>query len=310
MSTYFLTRGDLERTPAKSARRLCRATYLKESNATEDEMTTQHSYVYDPKSGCEKTRLQVRDVKTKSQRAVALEGVRFEGISRILDVGCGTGVVGFDFLDIVPSAHLVGLDLENAILHTAKDNVRVEGSCSFVTGDAYSLPFGEGYFDLLTCQYLLQHLEEPVRVLEEMRRVGRLGAQAIVFEYDDRANFSYPPIPAELEALFRAKIALIERRGGDRSIGRKLHHLLQSAGWTDVEIKIIHDIWQGPADRRAALESANLSFSQLRARLVEEGLISEQIFETGLKQLYSYYQGNVFSVAFFFAAFAKNPGWG
>jgi ubiquinone/menaquinone biosynthesis C-methylase UbiE len=271
-------------------------------------MTNQHSYVYDPKSGCERTRLQVRDKKTKSRRAIALEGAKFERISRILDVGCGTGVVGFDLLGIAPSAHLVGLDLENSILHIAKENAPLEGSCNFVAGDAYNLPFSRGYFDLVACQYLLQHLEEPVRALEEMRRVARQGAQAIVFEYDDRVDFSYPPIPAELEALFQAKIALIEHRGGDRSIGRKLYHLLQSAGWIDVEVKIIHDVWQGPADRREALESADLSFSQLRDQLIGEELISEEAFEVGLEQLYSYYQGDVFSVAFFFSAFAKNPG--
>lgn len=274
----------------------------------EDEMTNKHSYVYDPKSGCERTRLQVREKKTKSRRAVALEGVEFKRISRILDVGCGTGVVGFDLLGIAPSAHLVGLDLENSILHTARENTPLEGSCSFVAGDAYNLPFGQGCFDLVACQYLLQHLEKPVRALEEMRRVARQGAQAVVFEYDDGADFSYPPIPAELEALFQAKVALIERRGGDRRIGRKLYHLLQSAGWIDVEVKINYDVWQGPADRREALESTDLSFSQLRDRLVGEGLISDEDFEAGLEQLYSYYQGDVFSVAFFFSAFATNPG--
>lgn len=271
-------------------------------------MTAQQSYVYDPKSDCEKTRLQLRDKKTKSRRAVALEGVRFEGIHRILDVGCGTGVVGFDLLSFVPSGHLIGLDLEHSILHAARDNTPTGSSCSFVTGDAYALPFGEASFDLVACQYLLEHLAEPVRALEEMRRVSRPGAQAIVFEYDDRANFSYPPIPRELEALLQAKIALIERKGGDRSIGRKLYHLLHSAGWADIEVKVIHDVWQGPADRRAALESAYLSFTQLRPQLIEEALISEQTFEAGLEQLYSYYQGDVFSVAFFFAAFARNPG--
>ena len=63
-------------------------------------MTTQHSYVYDPRSSCEKTRLQVRDKKTKSSRAVALEGVRFEGICRILDVGCGTGEIASKLVDM------------------------------------------------------------------------------------------------------------------------------------------------------------------------------------------------------------------
>lgn len=163
-------------------------------------------------------------------------------------------------------------------------------------------------FDLVTCQYVLQHLNQPVCALAEMKRVSRVGGQIIIFEFDDRTGFSYPPAPNELQELFQAKVELIERKGGDRSIGRKLYHLLRTAGWTDIEVKIIPDIWQGAANRRNALESAFLSFTQLKPQLIAENLISEQIFDTGLNQLYGYYQGEVFSVIFFFAAFAKNHG--
>jgi SAM-dependent methyltransferase len=237
-----------------------------------------------------------------------LEGVAFEGIRSILDVGCGTGVVGFDLLTLIPAARLVGLDIEPSVLRVAARNMPGGRSGGFVAGDVFTLPFRRTSFDLVACQYVLQHLGHPVAALEEMRRICRPGGRAIVFEYDDRTGFSYPPPPEELQALFRAKVALIERRGGDRSIGRKLYHLLRSAGWTGIDVKIVPDVWQGPADRRSALDSAYLSFTQLKPQLIAEGLISEQTYRIGLEQLYDYYQGEVFSVIFFFAAFAENPG--
>lgn len=59
--------------------------------------------------------------------------------------------------------------------------------------------------------------------------------------------------------------------------------------------------------RRAALASAELSFTQLESQLLAEGLIDLAAFEEGMKQLYSDYESDVFSVAFFFAGFARKP---
>jgi ubiquinone/menaquinone biosynthesis C-methylase UbiE len=271
-------------------------------------MVAKSSYVYDPKSDCEKARTLEREKKTRTQRAAALDGVKFEGIYKILDVGCGTGVVGFDLLDLIPYAKLLGIDIEPSILRVAKEKLPSEKEGIFIGGNAYNLPFRQMSFDLVTCQYVLQHLNQPVKAVAEMRRVSRVGGQIIIFEFDDRTGFSYPQLPNELQELFQAKVELIERRGGDRSIGRKLYHLLRFAGWTDIEVKIIPDIWQGAENRKNALESTFLSFSQLRPQLITESLISEQTFNTGLNQLYDYYQDDIFSVIFFFAAFAKNPG--
>jgi ubiquinone/menaquinone biosynthesis C-methylase UbiE len=267
-------------------------------------MVAKSSYVYDPKSDCELARTAEREKKTKTQRATALDDVKFEGISKILDVGCGTGVVGFDLLNLIPSAQLYGLDIAPSVLRRAKEKI----ASSFIAGDAYDLPFVEGSFDLVACQYVLQHLSQPANALSEMRRLSRAGAQAVIFEFDDRTGFTYPPAPDELQELFQAKIELIERKGGDRSIGRKLYHLLSSAGWAEIEVKIIPDIWQGAADRKSALQSAYLSFTQLKPHLIAEDLISEKSFNQGLQQLYDYYQSDIFSVLFFFAAFARNPG--
>lgn len=272
-------------------------------------MVAKSSYVYDPKTDCEIARTVEREKKTKTQRAIALDGIKFEGISKILDAGCGTGVVGIDLLNLIPSAQLLfGLDIEPSVLRVAKGKIPNGKEGSFIAANTYDLPFSQRAFDLVACQYVLQHLSQPVKALSEMRRVSRAGGQVIIFEFDDRTGFSYPPAPNKLQELFQAKIELIERKGGDRSIGRKLYHLLRLAGWIEIEVKIIPDIWQGAADRKNALESAYLSFTQLKPQLIAENLISEKSFDAGLNQLYDYYQSEMFSVLFFFAAFAKNPG--
>jgi ubiquinone/menaquinone biosynthesis C-methylase UbiE len=81
----------------------------------------QASYVCDPPSDSERESIQARERKTRSRRAVALEQRQFPAGSLIRDVGCGTGVVGYDLLQRPAGAHLIGVDIEPSILRTAKD---------------------------------------------------------------------------------------------------------------------------------------------------------------------------------------------
>ncbi len=236
-----------------------------------------------------------------------MQGVDLPEVRRILDVGCGTGLVGLDMQRLFPSASLVGVDLDSAILRKAQSNAFDDRPCSFVCADALRLPFLSGQYDLVSCQYLLEHLCQPDQALREMFRVSVPGGALAVFEWDDAANFTYPPLPPDLDSLFQAKRRLIESKGGDRTIGRKLYHLLRAAGWEEIQVRLIPDIWQGPEDRTKQLKSTELGFQQIRQQLTEKGFILDPVYETALVQLYKYYSGDVFSVVFFFAAFARKP---
>jgi ubiquinone/menaquinone biosynthesis C-methylase UbiE len=264
------------------------------------------SYVYDPKSDIEKERLLERDKRTSQRRSFALEGIEIPRGSTILDVGCGTGVLGFDLSSRYPDSSLSFIDLEPAILLEAKSSQPHDQCASFIASDASALPFCGKSFDVVACQYLLQHLNNPVHVLGEMRRVSKKGALAFVFEWDDGVNFTHPGLPAELDTVFEAKGKLINRRGGDRSIGRKLYHHLSASGWQDIEVRIVHDIWQGPDDRTAALKGTELSLLELKPQLLNESFVTESEFDLALQQLYDFYCGDIFSVVFFFAAYAVN----
>jgi SAM-dependent methyltransferase len=265
-------------------------------------------YIYNGSKQIEKERLRLLDKGTSILRSAALEGILPSNVNTILDVGCGSGSIGFDLIRRFPTAKLAGLDIDIAILSEATLRVPAGAVTYFAQGDAFALPFRAGSFDLVSCQYLLQHLPHPVNALCEIRRVTEPGGMLLVFEWDDGVNFSFPPMPALVQRLFAAKIALIHSKGGDRYIGRKLHQLIGFAGWKDVRMRIIHDIWEGPADRRAQLRGAELSMREIKPQLIANGLISHDDFENAIRQLYDYYCGDVLSVVFYFAAFATNPG--
>jgi SAM-dependent methyltransferase len=91
---------------------------------------------------------------------------------RILEVGCGEGIVLATLAAHLPGTRLDGLELDEMALGAAR--VRCPGA-TLVRGDACALPFGDQSFDLVVCLEVLEHLPEPARALRELRRVARAG---------------------------------------------------------------------------------------------------------------------------------------
>jgi hypothetical protein len=83
---------------------------------------------------------------------------------------------------------------------------------------------------------------------------------------------------------------------------------LSAAGWREINVELVHDIWQGAEDRSEALKGTELSLLELRSQILNAGFVSEAEFDLALDQLYDFYCGDIFSVVFFFAAYARNPG--
>ena len=92
---------------------------------------------------------------------------------RLLDLGCGTGIVS---QDLRAHAAVTSLDYAAEALHfcTRRDLTRL------VRADAQTLPFADAGFDLVVALDTLEHLEDDVRGMQEMRRVMKPGGTAII----------------------------------------------------------------------------------------------------------------------------------
>lgn len=96
--------------------------------------------------------------------------------ARVLDVGCGTGVLAREALGRVgPDGRVVGLDLNEGMLAVA---ARAEPGVEWQRGDAASLPFEDACFDVVASQFALMYFPDRVTSLREMWRIlapgGRL----------------------------------------------------------------------------------------------------------------------------------------
>jgi SAM-dependent methyltransferase len=99
---------------------------------------------------------------------------------RVLDVGCGTGVLAREARRRVGrEGRVVGLDLNEGMLAVA---ARTEPKIEWRQGDAASLPFEDASFDVVVSQFALMYFPERVNSLGEMWRTlapgGRLAIAA------------------------------------------------------------------------------------------------------------------------------------
>ncbi|HEY3104545.1 MAG TPA: methyltransferase domain-containing protein [Pyrinomonadaceae bacterium] len=93
---------------------------------------------------------------------------------RILDVGCGTGA-NLKMLSEFGDAD--GVDISRDALEFC----RARGLTNVKLGAAESLPYDAGTFDLVTALDVVEHLDDDVAGLREMRRVLRPGGRVLLF---------------------------------------------------------------------------------------------------------------------------------
>ena len=93
---------------------------------------------------------------------------------RILDVGCGTGA-NLQMLSEFGAAEGVDVSTE------ALDFCRARGLSKVKQGAAESLPYEDASFDLVTGLDVVEHLDDDVAGLREMRRVLRPDGRALLF---------------------------------------------------------------------------------------------------------------------------------
>src|SRR5262249_20509825 len=113
---------------------------------------------------------------------------------RVLETAAGTGVVTEALARILPSeATIMATDLNQAMIERGKARPGME-RVHWQQADAMKLPFLDGAFDLIVCQFGVMFFPDKRESFKETFRVLTPGGTYLFVLWDDYANMSDSPL--------------------------------------------------------------------------------------------------------------------
>lgn len=210
-----------------------------------------------------------RDAPQQVVDFLAGDGLSLEGRD-VADIGCGDGIIDLGLVDLARPKRLVGFDLEpvdtTALLRDARRaGVGADGlpdALEFRTNGRTELPARDGEFDVLVSWSTFEHVDEPIGLLREMRRIvaddGLLFLQIWPLYFSQHGSHLWPWYPegyaqfqhsdAEIEDRIRGAEArrekdvsfiLDEYRSLNRITVDKLHRALLAAGFYVAKFELL-----------------------------------------------------------------------
>jgi SAM-dependent methyltransferase len=124
-------------------------------------------------------------------------------LTRVLEIAAGTGVVTRTLASVLPeSVSLIATDLNQPMLDHAAA-LGTQRPVEWRQADAMQLPFGDGTFDAVVCQFGVMFFPDKAKAFSEARRVLRAGG-VFLFNVWDRIqdNEFADTVTTALESLF------------------------------------------------------------------------------------------------------------
>lgn len=147
--------------------------------------------------------------------------------SKVLDAGCGTGVLTRHIHDHFPGIEVEGFDYSPVRVEEAKK--RIENSSyniHFFQDNIQEMSKDSATYDVIISRYVIEHLANPKLAVKEMARLLKPGGMLYIIDFDgifinlhssnERFNFLLEKVKAGLKS--------------DLYVGRKLPSYFHDAG--------------------------------------------------------------------------------
>ncbi len=161
---------------------------------------------------------------------------------QVLDVACGSGLVSLRAARAVGAAGtVVGTDISGEMIDVAARAATGQGlrQARFERADAEDLPLADRSFDVALCGLGLMYVPDPVRALQEMRRVLRPWGRAAVAVWGARQACGWAEIFPITDARVASDVCPMFFHLGT---GDTLARSFAAAGFAGVEVERIRTV--------------------------------------------------------------------
>ena len=216
-----------------------------------------------------------------------LAGAGIAAGQRILDVGCGQGVVTFMLAEILgESGEVTGVDRDSTQLALAEARRRELGlsNVAFLEGDLIPPSPEAGPFDAAVARRVLMYQPDRVEALRRVACAVRPGGVIALQEHDSTNGPSLAAaLPLHAEA-HRWVWETVRREGADTTMGSNLHAVLRQAGFEVLDVRAEAILLTPMTDYPVAHIVQAMRDRILRAEVATEAELGLDTLEERLRQ--------------------------
>jgi len=210
--------------------------------------------------------------------------------AKVLEAGCGIGAQTVILAKNNPDAKITSVDISPESLEKAREKVERNGikNVRFLQADIFSLPFEDSSFDHVFVCFVLEHLQNPEKIMRNLRKTLKPGGTITVIEGDHGSCYFYPEGKNALEA-WKCLIRVQVQMRGNSLIGRQLYPLLQESGFRDIRIEprmVYVDSSKPELVDGFILKTIIPMVEGVKKQALEMKIIGEEAWKKGIEELH------------------------
>lgn len=164
----------------------------------------------------------------------------------ILDCGCGYGFLGLLLLPHLPEgSSYTGIDFAEDLISKGRTLFAQQGhDATFICKNIFEYS-AENRYDLVVCQAVLRHLDDPAAFIQKMIRFAKPNGYVVCIDanrefeccglYIDGMDYQALCEHAGLEKKWQTELTM---QGRDYAVAIKTAHIMQKLGLKDVDVRM------------------------------------------------------------------------